>query len=231
MSEGWIKLHRKMLDNPIVCKDGDYLAVWVYLLLNATHKNYPALFKGKKIELKAGQLLTGRKSISNTLSINETKIQRILKTFENEQQIEQQTSNQNRLITILKWEGYQNIEQQDKQPLNNERTTDEQQLNNGCTTDEHKQECKNVNNERMKECKNIRNKKFTPPSFDEVKDYCFERGNSVDPQKFIDFYSSKGWMVGRNKMKDWKAAIRTWEKGSNNTTNKKQGRLDWIDDI
>ena len=129
MSEGWIKLHRKMLDNPLVCKDGDYLAVWVYLLLNATHKNYPALFKGKKIELKAGQLLTGRKSISNTLSINEAKIQRILKTFENEQQIEQQTSNKNSLITILNWDRYQQNEQQNETQMNNKWTTTEQQVN------------------------------------------------------------------------------------------------------
>ena len=43
--EGWIKLHRKTLDNPIITKDSDYLAVWIYLLLNATHKEYDVLFK------------------------------------------------------------------------------------------------------------------------------------------------------------------------------------------
>lgn len=58
-------------------------------------------------------------------------------------------------------------------------------------------------------------RKFTPPTLDEVKDYCRERNNHVDPQRFIDFYSMKGWMVGKNKMKDWKAAVRTWEKNDN----------------
>ena len=53
---------------------------------------------------------------------------------------------------------------------------------------------------------------FTPPTVDDVKAYCRERSNHVDPEKFVDFYSSKGWMVGKNKMKDWKAAVRTWEK-------------------
>mgnify|MGYP003290536754 CR=1 FL=1 len=52
--EGWIKLHRKILDNPIIFKDKDYLAIWIYLLLNATHKEIPALFKGKKIILQKG---------------------------------------------------------------------------------------------------------------------------------------------------------------------------------
>ena len=48
---------------------------------------------------------------------------------------------------------------------------------------------------------------------DEVKAYCLERKNGVDPQAFVDFYESKGWMIGKNKMRDWKAAVRTWEKG------------------
>lgn len=59
----------------------------------------------------------------------------------------------------------------------------------------------------------IKNKKgFVPPTFDEVDFYCCERGNSIDPQAFIDYYTSNGWKVGNNPMKDWKAAVRTWEK-------------------
>lgn len=53
---------------------------------------------------------------------------------------------------------------------------------------------------------------FSPPSLTEVKSYCSERENNVDPQGFIDFYEAKGWMIGKNKMKDWKAAVRTWER-------------------
>ena len=55
-------------------------------------------------------------------------------------------------------------------------------------------------------------KRFKPPTLEQVREYCQERGNSVDPEAWIDFYTSKGWMVGKNKMKDWKAAVRTWEK-------------------
>lgn len=55
-------------------------------------------------------------------------------------------------------------------------------------------------------------KKFTPPTLEEVTSYCKERNNSVDPQKWYDFYAAKGWMIGKNKMKDWKAAVRTWER-------------------
>lgn len=52
---------------------------------------------------------------------------------------------------------------------------------------------------------------FQKPSPEEVEAYCKERGNNVDARRFYDFYESKGWLVGKNKMKDWKAAVRTWE--------------------
>ena len=54
--------------------------------------------------------------------------------------------------------------------------------------------------------------RFIPPTVAEVRAYCQERRNNVDPETFVDFYTGKGWMVGKNKMKDWKAAVRTWEK-------------------
>ena len=57
-----------------------------------------------------------------------------------------------------------------------------------------------------------REARFTPPSIEEVAAYCQERGNGVDAARFVDFYSSKGWMVGKSRMKDWRAAVRNWER-------------------
>lgn len=54
-------------------------------------------------------------------------------------------------------------------------------------------------------------KRFAPPTLEQVAAYCKERNNNIDPQRFIDYYTSNGWMVGKNRMKDWKAAIRQWE--------------------
>lgn len=59
-------------------------------------------------------------------------------------------------------------------------------------------------------------KKFVKPTVEEVKAYCEERGNNIDPEHFVDYYESNGWMVGKNKMKDWHAAIRTWERRDKN---------------
>ena len=53
---------------------------------------------------------------------------------------------------------------------------------------------------------------FKKPTLEEVKEYCKERNNNIDAEYFMDYYESKGWMIGKNKMKDWKASIRTWEK-------------------
>ena len=129
--EGWIKLHRKTLENPIITKDSDYLSVWIYLLLNATHQEHDTLFKGKRITLQKGQLITGIISISKNLKINKDKVQRILKSFENDKQITQQTSNRNRLVTILNWDRYQEVDKQnDKQVINKCETDDKQLITN-----------------------------------------------------------------------------------------------------
>lgn len=127
--KGWIKIHRRILENPIVCKDSDYFTIWVYLLLEATHADYAKLFKGEKIVLKPGQLITGRKVISEKFRISESKVHRILLSLESEHQIERQASNKNTLITIVNWDKYQKIEQLNETQLNNNRTTSELQLN------------------------------------------------------------------------------------------------------
>lgn len=145
MNKGWIKIHRKVLDNPVVCKDADHFAVWIYLLLEASHDQYDKLFNGNRITINPGQLITGRKVISQKLGINQSKVQRILKRFKSEQQIEQQTSNVNRLISIINWSEYQKSEQRIEQQVNNERTTSEQRVN---TLQEYK-ELKNVKNNNI----------------------------------------------------------------------------------
>lgn len=80
-------------------------------------------------------------------------------------------------------------------------------------------------------------KRFAPPTLQEVSAYCRDRQNDVDPQRFIDYYSSNGWKVGKNPMKDWRAAVRTWERndegrqdrGFAGNTSSGSPRRDWGD--
>ena len=70
-------------------------------------------------------------------------------------------------------------------------------------------------------------KRFKKPTIEEIEKYCKERNNGINANKFYDFYETKGWYVGKNKMKDWKACIRTWEQHDNKKDNSKLP--DWWD--
>ena len=207
--EGWIKVYRQMLDNPIVCKDSDHIAVWIYLLLNATHTEYDTLFKGKRTTLQKGQLITGTISISKKLKINKDKVQRILKRFEIDKQIEQQTSNKNRLITILNWDKYQIVDKQfDKQMINNCKTTDKQVITN-----------KNIKNNKNEKNVNkydsvIEIYNFNCPNLPKVQKITDKRKTSIN--KFLKEYTKEqfieicriannnDFLMGKND-RGWKA--------------------------
>jgi hypothetical protein len=106
-------------------------------------------------------------------------------------------------------------------------TSDENNGFNTCLTDvkleEKRIEEKRIEEKRIEEnnmdtnYKSEITKKFKKPSLEEVSQYCKERSNQINPNKFIDFYESNGWKVGRNPMKDWRACVRTWE-GNNYST-------------
>lgn len=71
------------------------------------------------------------------------------------------------------------------------------------------------------EIKKPKTKKFIKPTVEEIRAYCQERNNNVDPERFYDFYESKGWKVGNQGMKDWKSAVRTWERRSDDKPQEK----------
>jgi predicted phage replisome organizer len=146
-------------------------------------------------------------------------------------------------FSIAGWEEYQNIEgmekireqnrlRKQKQRENQKMLLDMSRDSHGTVTQSHatdKEEDKDID---IEEENIIRAKttKFIPPSVEEVADYCFERGNTVNPETFVDFYSAKGWMLGKNKMKDWKAAVRTWERKEKEQPNRPQ-KSNYVDSI
>lgn len=99
--------------------------------------------------------------------------------------------------------------------LENKWSANGAQMEQTCSTDKIRlDKVKDRLGEKEKETpKGVSKKKnFVPPTVEEVRAYCESRHNNVDPETFVDFYTSKGWMVGKNKMKDWKSAVRTWER-------------------
>lgn len=97
--------------------------------------------------------------------------------------------------------------------VENQHVDNQRQLNKYILNKQelNKQELNNyllcANNEKSSDFQT----RFIPPTVEQVRDYCLERKNNISPEIFCDYYASKGWMIGRNKMKDWKAAVRTWE--------------------
>jgi biotin operon repressor len=124
MDNGWISLHRKLLDNPIY-KNPAWLSVWITLLLLASHKEKDDfIWNGKILKLNKGQFITGRKNLKELTNIPETTIERALTYLEKSgHQIEQQKTTKFRLITILNWDKYQKLDIKS----DNRRTTDGQQ--------------------------------------------------------------------------------------------------------
>ena len=167
-------------------------------MANYTPKEW---FDGSEtVKIEAGEFITSLPHIKKNCS-KEVTIQNIrtcLLILEKCQFLTCKSTNKYRLIKVLNWAKYQD----NKKKLTGKLTGDQQATNRQLTATKEYKEIKNIKN-------NIG--RFTPPTPNQVKEYCLERNNGVDYDKWFNFYSAKGWMVGRNKMKDWKAAVRTWE--------------------
>ena len=210
--EGWIKLHRKMLDWEWF-SDYKTLSVFIYLLLSANHSQK----KWRGVVIEKGQCLTSSMKIADATGLSRQQVRTAIEHLKATNEITIQSTKQYTIVTILKYDSYQQIgdaeqptKQPTKQPQDNQQSTNDQPSN--------KQE---YNKERIIEDifketitpngDNSKEKKFRKPTLQEVEDYCKERNNNINAEQFINFYESKGWKIGSSKMKDWKAAIRTWE--------------------
>jgi uncharacterized membrane protein YcgQ (UPF0703/DUF1980 family) len=196
--EGWIKLYRKFSEWEWF-NISEMVHLFIYLLLNANHEDG----KWRGIEIKRGQILTGLNSLHENTGISIRTLRTCLDRLQNTKEIDKQTTNKYSIITICNYENYQfngiiTDKQLDKQPTSNRQATD-------------KQPTTNKNKENKENEKNI-----IPPPLDFVVDYCKKRENKIDPQYFIDWNEARGWMLNGRKMKDWQAAIRTWEQRDKN---------------
>lgn len=208
MDSGWIKLFRKLLDWEWF-NDSKTLHVFIYLMLRANHKDK----KWRGIEVKRGQLITGRQAISDATGISQQSVRTAISNLISTSEITSKPTNRFSLVTICKFDTFQVQKDDDNQQINQQ--TNQQSTSNQPAIN-HKQELKNEKNEKKEpstkeEKKTV--KRFAPPSLEDVTSYCQERNNQVDPASWIDHYTANGWKVGKNSMKDWKAAVRTWEKG------------------
>lgn len=127
----------------------------------------------------------------------------------------------NGAITIPNWGKHQNLDRLEKlrdyqREYHREYRKKQAQIPESAESKPDSKLCVNgtdIEEDKNKNRLDKNNKgRFYPPTVEEVKAYCEERNNGVDPQAFVDFYTAKGWKVGKDPMKDWQAAVRTWER-------------------
>jgi len=207
MTKGWISIHRK-IQKCWIWNDEPYSKgqAWVDILLSATHDDYKKHIGKELVTIHSGQLHTSVQEMARRWQWSEKKVRRFISLLESDEMVVAQGNAHGTTLTIVNYEFYQGegrTPDTTNDPKTSERST--QQVPNGRPTYNNINNIINNNN-------NNKGANFKPPSVDEVKAYCSDRNNGIDAQSFIDFYESKGWMIGKNKMKDWKAAVRTWEK-------------------
>ena len=126
--EGWIKLYRKLIENPIFLKP-ELLQLFIYCLLKANHETQRIIFNGQEIEIKPGQFITGRNAMAKDLKQNPITTYKRLKILENLQILNIKSNNKFSVATVLNWELYQSEEIKRNTKRNNKGTTREQQGN------------------------------------------------------------------------------------------------------
>lgn len=224
-------------------KDEHTKGLFLHCIIKANWKD--CNFKGVKI--KRGEFVTSIPVLQDELSLTSNEVRTAIKHLKKTGEITVKPYSKFSVITVVNYDLYQteshsnNSQITYKQQTSNIQTADKSQSINSLLTtiEEVKNDSKEeVKQENMEECispplppsqgeteEKPKRKRFTPPTIEEVQAYCTERNNDIDAQAFIDFYESKGWMIGKNKMKDWKAAIRTWERGRNQN-GREQGSRD-----
>lgn len=223
LTKGWIRLHRSILDNWVWDdKPFSYGQAWTTLLILANHADNKALFNGDVVVVKRGTFITSYYKLSELFGWSRKKTTRFFELLEKDGMVTTERTAKGTTVTLVNYDIYQCCGTTDDTTKGTTKDT------TGVTTEELLTHTNN--NVRIKECnKYINNmgadaqeekpksKAFVPPTVEEVRAYCVERNNNVDAEQFVDFYTSKNWFVGKNKMKDWKASVRTWERERKNT--------------
>lgn len=192
---GWILLHRSIQEHCLWQKKPfDEARAWIDLLLLANHADVKVYKDGQIAEFKRGTVNRSILSLAERWGWERKKVRRFLSVLERDNMVTVNSTTRGTTITLVNYGVYQDM-----------RATE-------WATDGTTPPPQTKNDKKNEVKKEKRNRGMIPPTLEEVNTYCLERNNGIDAQAFIDFYESKGWMVGKNKMQDWKAAVRTWER-------------------
>lgn len=220
MADGWIKVHRKLASSSTWLSEGFTRGqAWVDLLMLANYADGFVRIRGVKVPLSRGQLGHAVRFYCDRWAWSKGKVQRFFDELETSQQIVQQKTNVTTVLTITNYDDYQG-DGSANESANGTQTGHRQASKRDTDRSANGTNKKKNNNKKKKgeEKEGGGSARFTPPTVCEVRDYCQERGNAVDPERFVDYYQAQGWKLANGRaMKDWRAAVRsTWEKNQSN---------------
>jgi hypothetical protein len=203
MSKGWVCLHRQLLEWEWY-DDINTRCLFIHCLLRANHSDT----KWKGYSIVRGQFITSLETLSKETKLSVSQVRTSLNKLISTGELASKSQARNRVITIVGYNQYQDNDKQVSRQMTAKSQSSTQANQFEIATDNNENNDKQVNNKNNGKKKQAR---FTPPTLEQVQAYCLERNNYVNPQGFIDYYESNGWMRGKNKIKDWKACVRTWE--------------------
>ena len=214
VNSGWVKLYRELKSKSIwQLSSPPQKVVLITILLLANHEENKWEWKGEQYTCKPGQFITSLNSLVNECGQGVTirNVRTALERFEKLGFLTNESTKTGRLITVVNWGKYQGYECENSKDTDKDLTKSRQRPDKDLTPNKNDKEIKN-DKEVKKESIKKKSAHFVPPTTEEVQQYCDSGSYNVDAQRFVDFYSSKGWMVGKNKMKDWRAAVRNWSR-------------------
>lgn len=217
---GWIALHRSLMEHWLwkSKEPFDKRSAWVDLLLLATHTDNKELYKGNLVTRKRGEICCSMLWLAERWRWDRKKVKQFLSLLESDGMLSVNSTRQGTTLTIENYSKWQNYMPTDDTTIGT-TTTPTTTPTTGTTTP-HTKQCITMNNNE-KQCRTMssrgekKSKKFVPPTIADVSAYVTEQGYHINAEHFIDYYEANGWLVGRNKMKDWKATVRNWERREN----------------
>lgn len=210
MNNGWIKLHRSLLDWEWFDEPNTF-RLFMYCLLRANHK--PKNYRGKLVQV--GSFLTSREALSHDTGLSERQVRTALDNLKTTNELTIVSSRQGTVIHVNNYELYQSATNETTDQTSNKRPTSDQQTTSNNNEKNNKNEKEDISPKPPK------GGKFKKPSIEECLAYAKEKGYTWDVEHFWNHHESKGWMVGKNKMKSWQSAMVTWDK-NDQKFNKKQ---------
>lgn len=199
----WFSVDRALLSHDLWLSDPFTRGqAWVDLIGLANWGAGYIRVRGARVDLERGQLGHSLRYYAQRWRWSVGKVNRFLNELKTERMVELSQSAVTTVVTITNYDRYQSGGTQNGTLTEQSRNTD------GTLTEQNKQETTITNKKQQQ----LGRAKFAKPSVEEVAAYCRERGNSVNPQQWFDHYEANGWKVGKNAMRDWKAAVRTWER-------------------